>query len=189
MRVSPPSRKHFEASEMKLSPSKPVLSSSSLHILAPEVWRRAKIRWQHYYSISRWCQSYTYMKPCLLMTFSRSKWWIFWFWSLNGKHCWHTGFCWSLWNLTLQMLLMTVNIFLSFTDTSMPVIRTLSKVAKQALLSTPGCGCQPLTMAVRNISFSPRQVTSDASFHSVSFSETDHPKVLITGMQQLIILM
>ncbi|KAM6906608.1 L-threonine dehydrogenase isoform 1-T1 [Lycodopsis pacificus] len=63
----------------------------------------------------------------------------------------------------------------------MPVIRTLSKVVKQALLSTPGCGCQPLTVAVRNISFSPRQVTSDASFHSVSFSETDHPKVLITG--------
>uniref|UniRef100_A0AAY5L2S9 L-threonine 3-dehydrogenase, mitochondrial n=1 Tax=Esox lucius TaxID=8010 RepID=A0AAY5L2S9_ESOLU len=62
----------------------------------------------------------------------------------------------------------------------MPVIRTLSKVAKQALLST-GCGCEPLTVAVRTISFSPRQVTSDASFHSVSFSETDHPKVLITG--------
>lgn len=67
----------------------------------------------------------------------------------------------------------------------MPVIRTLSKVAKQALLTTPGCSCQPLTVAVRNISFSPRQVTSDASFHSVSFSETDHPKVLITGKQCL----
>lgn len=64
----------------------------------------------------------------------------------------------------------------------MPIIRTLSKVAKQALLSTPACGCQPLTVAVRNISFSPRQVTSDASFHSASFSETDHPRVLITGM-------
>lgn len=63
----------------------------------------------------------------------------------------------------------------------MPVIRTLAKVAQQALLSNPSCGCQPLTVAVRNISFSPRQVTSDASFHSVSFSETDHPKVLITG--------
>ncbi|KAM4633871.1 L-threonine dehydrogenase isoform 1-T2 [Polymixia lowei] len=62
----------------------------------------------------------------------------------------------------------------------MPVVRTLSKVAKHALLN-PGCGCQPLAVAVRNISFSPRQVTSDASFHSVSFSETDHPKVLITG--------
>lgn len=68
----------------------------------------------------------------------------------------------------------------------MPVIRSLSKVAKQALLSPPGCGCQPLTMAVRTISFSPRQITSDASFHSVSFSETDHPKVLITGMKHLL---
>ena len=64
---------------------------------------------------------------------------------------------------------------------NMPVLRTLSKVAKQALLVSQGCGCQPLTVAVRNISFSPRQVTSDASFHSVSFTETDHPKVLITG--------
>ncbi|XP_072552539.1 L-threonine dehydrogenase [Salminus brasiliensis] len=64
----------------------------------------------------------------------------------------------------------------------MPVFRALSKVAKQAL-QAPGCGCQSLAVAVRNISFSPRQVTpgSDASFHSVSFSETDHPKVLITG--------
>ncbi|RXN02359.1 L-threonine 3- mitochondrial [Labeo rohita] len=65
----------------------------------------------------------------------------------------------------------------------MPVVRALSKVAKQALLA-PACGCQPLTVAIRNISFSPRQVTSGSdasSFHSVSFSETDHPKVLITG--------
>lgn len=67
-------------------------------------------------------------------------------------------------------------------DANMPIIRTLSKVAKQALLSAPACGCQPLTVAVRNISFSPRQVTSDASFHSASFSETDHPRVLITGL-------
>ncbi len=68
----------------------------------------------------------------------------------------------------------------------MPVVRALSKVAKQALLS-PACGCQPLAVAIRNISFSPRQVTSgsDASFHSVSFSETDHPKVLITGMENI----
>uniref|UniRef100_A0A9J8C9M3 L-threonine 3-dehydrogenase, mitochondrial n=1 Tax=Cyprinus carpio carpio TaxID=630221 RepID=A0A9J8C9M3_CYPCA len=71
---------------------------------------------------------------------------------------------------------------LVFAGDSMPVFRALSKVAKQALLA-PACGCQPLTVAIRNISFSPRQVTSgsDASFHSVSFSETDHPKVLITG--------
>lgn len=67
----------------------------------------------------------------------------------------------------------------------MPVLRTLTKVAKQAVLGTPACACQPLTVAVRNISFSPRQVTSDASFHSVSFSETDHPKVLITGTYHL----
>ncbi|KAG7258221.1 hypothetical protein CRUP_036170 [Coryphaenoides rupestris] len=38
---------------------------------------------------------------------------------------------------------------------------------------------EPLTKST--YCFSPRQVTSDASFHSVSFSETDHPKVLITG--------
>lgn len=65
----------------------------------------------------------------------------------------------------------------------MPVVRALTKVAKKALL-TPGCGCQVSAVAVRHVSFSPRQVTnaSDASFHSVSFSETDHPKVLITGM-------
>ncbi|KAG5846391.1 hypothetical protein ANANG_G00114450 [Anguilla anguilla] len=62
----------------------------------------------------------------------------------------------------------------------MAVVRTLSRVAQQALQAPP-CGCQPITVAVRHISFSPRQVTSDASFHSVSFSETDHPKVLITG--------
>ncbi|XP_066563724.1 L-threonine dehydrogenase isoform X2 [Amia ocellicauda] len=62
----------------------------------------------------------------------------------------------------------------------MPVLRALSKAARQALLA-PGCGCPPLAVAVRSISFSPRQVTNDASFHSVSFSETDHPKVLITG--------
>ncbi|XP_041105822.1 L-threonine 3-dehydrogenase, mitochondrial-like isoform X3 [Polyodon spathula] len=62
----------------------------------------------------------------------------------------------------------------------MPVMRALTKAAKQALL-TPGCGCWTAAIAVRTIGFSPRQVTSDASFHSVSFSEADHPKVLITG--------
>ncbi|KAL1257448.1 hypothetical protein QQF64_010692 [Cirrhinus molitorella] len=45
----------------------------------------------------------------------------------------------------------------------------------------PVCGFQPLAVLSRGVSFSPRQVTSDASFHSVSFSETDHPRVLITG--------
>uniref|UniRef100_A0AAY5EYE9 L-threonine 3-dehydrogenase, mitochondrial n=1 Tax=Electrophorus electricus TaxID=8005 RepID=A0AAY5EYE9_ELEEL len=65
----------------------------------------------------------------------------------------------------------------------MPVLRVLSTVAKQAL-QAPVCGYQPLAVTARCISFSPRQVPpgSDASFHSVSFSETDHPKVLITGM-------
>lgn len=68
----------------------------------------------------------------------------------------------------------------------MPVFRALTKVAKKALLA-PGCGCQVSAVAVRHVSFSPRQVTnaSDASFHSVSFSETDHPKVLITGMTNI----
>lgn len=65
----------------------------------------------------------------------------------------------------------------------MPVVRALTKLAKKGLLA-PVCGCQGSSVAVRHVSFSPRQVTSasDASFHSVSFSETDHPKVLITGM-------
>ncbi len=44
------------------------------------------------------------------------------------------------------------------------------------------CGVQTLTVLSRGVSFSPRQVASDASFHSVSFSESDHPRVLITGM-------
>ncbi|XP_077147825.1 L-threonine 3-dehydrogenase, mitochondrial-like [Ranitomeya variabilis] len=61
----------------------------------------------------------------------------------------------------------------------MPVVRTLTRTVKQVLRS-PVCGCQTVT-SVRFIGFSPRQVTSDASFHSVSFSEADHPRVLITG--------
>ncbi|KAJ1148869.1 hypothetical protein NDU88_001693 [Pleurodeles waltl] len=63
---------------------------------------------------------------------------------------------------------------------TMPVIRTLTRVAKHAVQS-PCCGCQASVVPVRFIGVSPRQVTSDASFHSVSFSETDHPRVLITG--------
>ncbi|XP_077442968.1 L-threonine dehydrogenase isoform X1 [Stigmatopora argus] len=72
----------------------------------------------------------------------------------------------------------------TFAASSMVVFRTLSKAVKQAALAAgpaQACGCRSLVAAVRGISFSPRQVTSDASFHSVSFSETDHPKVLITG--------
>ncbi|XP_066451035.1 L-threonine 3-dehydrogenase, mitochondrial-like isoform X1 [Eleutherodactylus coqui] len=61
----------------------------------------------------------------------------------------------------------------------MPVVRTLTRTVKQVLKS-PVCGCQTVT-SVRSIGVSPRQVTSDASFHSVSFSEADHPRVLITG--------
>uniref|UniRef100_A0A8C2HND8 L-threonine 3-dehydrogenase, mitochondrial n=1 Tax=Cyprinus carpio TaxID=7962 RepID=A0A8C2HND8_CYPCA len=45
----------------------------------------------------------------------------------------------------------------------------------------PVCGFQSLAVLSRRVSFSPRQVASDASFHSVSFSESDHPRVLITG--------
>ncbi|XP_004915001.2 L-threonine 3-dehydrogenase, mitochondrial isoform X1 [Xenopus tropicalis] len=62
----------------------------------------------------------------------------------------------------------------------MPVMRTITRVAKQ-MAQSPVCGCQISVMPIRSIGFSPRQVPSDASFHSVSFSETDHPRVLITG--------
>ncbi|KAK3563722.1 hypothetical protein QTP86_034444 [Hemibagrus guttatus] len=63
----------------------------------------------------------------------------------------------------------------------MPLIRSVSKAAWHLLLK-PTCGCEHLFCSVRNISDTPRQVTSsDVTFHSVSFSETDHPKVLITG--------
>uniref|UniRef100_V9KDM3 L-threonine 3-dehydrogenase, mitochondrial n=1 Tax=Callorhinchus milii TaxID=7868 RepID=V9KDM3_CALMI len=64
----------------------------------------------------------------------------------------------------------------------MPVFRSLAGAAKQVLLSS-GCSCQTpaLTVAVRAMSWSPRQVNTDASFHSVSFAESDHPRVLITG--------
>ncbi|XP_061410263.1 L-threonine 3-dehydrogenase, mitochondrial-like [Lethenteron reissneri] len=36
-------------------------------------------------------------------------------------------------------------------------------------------------MSVRFQSWSPRQINPDANFHSASFSEEDHPRVLITG--------
>ncbi|XP_070590939.1 L-threonine 3-dehydrogenase, mitochondrial-like [Erythrolamprus reginae] len=62
----------------------------------------------------------------------------------------------------------------------MPAIRNLSSAVKH-LLNKPGCGCQVALVPARCLSISPRQVPSDASFHSVSFSETDHPRVLITG--------
>lgn len=63
-------------------------------------------------------------------------------------------------------------------------MRTLTRAVKHVLQS-PACGCQAVT-SVRFIGFSPRQVPSDASFHSVSFSEADHPRVLITGTYAMI---
>lgn len=62
----------------------------------------------------------------------------------------------------------------------MPVIRNLGRAASQ-LLQSSGCGCGVSLVPVRAIGVSPRQVASDASFHSVTFSESDHPRVLITG--------
>ncbi|KAK9959450.1 hypothetical protein ABG768_009575 [Culter alburnus] len=58
-------------------------------------------------------------------------------------------------------------------------VRALSGAAQRVLLA-PVCGFQPLTVVARSVSFSPGQVTSNDSFHSVS-SGSDHPKVLITG--------
>ncbi|XP_003227985.1 L-threonine 3-dehydrogenase, mitochondrial [Anolis carolinensis] len=62
----------------------------------------------------------------------------------------------------------------------MPAIKSLSRAVRQ-VLQKPGCGCQIAVVPVRCVGFSPRQVNLDASFHSVSFSETEHPRVLITG--------
>ncbi|ROL42836.1 L-threonine 3-dehydrogenase, mitochondrial [Anabarilius grahami] len=58
-------------------------------------------------------------------------------------------------------------------------VRAVSGAAQRVLLA-PVCGFQTLAVVARSVSFSPGQVTSNASFHSVS-SESDHPKVLITG--------
>ncbi|XP_039387867.1 L-threonine 3-dehydrogenase, mitochondrial-like isoform X2 [Mauremys reevesii] len=68
----------------------------------------------------------------------------------------------------------------SIFKTKMAIVKNLGRTLSQ-LLQSPGCGCQTSIVPVRCIGVSPRQVTSDASFHSVSFSETDHPRVLITG--------
>lgn len=62
----------------------------------------------------------------------------------------------------------------------MPIVRNVSRAVSQ-LLQSPACGCGVSIVPVRCIGISPRQVASDASFHSVSFSESDHPRVLITG--------
>ncbi|XP_069742726.1 L-threonine dehydrogenase [Narcine bancroftii] len=62
----------------------------------------------------------------------------------------------------------------------MTLFRNLTKITKQALLSN-GCICQTPTVTFRLMSWSPRQLNADVSFHSVSFAESDHPRVLITG--------
>ncbi|NWT01499.1 TDH protein, partial [Mionectes macconnelli] len=62
----------------------------------------------------------------------------------------------------------------------MPIVRNVGRAARQ-LLQSSGCGCGISVLPVRCIGVSPRQVASDASFHSVTFSESDHPRVLITG--------
>ncbi|NWS29165.1 TDH protein, partial [Polioptila caerulea] len=62
----------------------------------------------------------------------------------------------------------------------MPLVRNLGRAASQ-LLQSSGCGCGVSLVPVRAIGVSPRQVASDASFHSVTFSESEHPRVLITG--------
>lgn len=62
----------------------------------------------------------------------------------------------------------------------MPIVKSVSRAVSQ-LLQSSGCGCGISIVPVRCIGVSPRQVASDASFHSVSFSESDHPRVLITG--------
>ncbi|XP_055144313.2 L-threonine 3-dehydrogenase, mitochondrial isoform X2 [Symphalangus syndactylus] len=45
----------------------------------------------------------------------------------------------------------------------------------------PACGCWTPVLPVHFLGISPRQIPADASFHSASFSDTDHPRVLITG--------
>ncbi|XP_051501890.1 L-threonine 3-dehydrogenase, mitochondrial-like [Myxocyprinus asiaticus] len=56
-------------------------------------------------------------------------------------------------------------------------LRALSRMAQRAFLAS-GRGFQPLTVSERDISLSPRQLTSDASFYS---EESDCPRILITG--------
>ncbi|XP_055144302.2 L-threonine 3-dehydrogenase, mitochondrial isoform X1 [Symphalangus syndactylus] len=45
----------------------------------------------------------------------------------------------------------------------------------------PACGCWTPVLPVHFLGISPRQIPADASFHSASFSDTDHPRVLITA--------
>ncbi|XP_077009076.1 L-threonine 3-dehydrogenase, mitochondrial [Tamandua tetradactyla] len=62
----------------------------------------------------------------------------------------------------------------------MLVIRMLSPFIGQ-MCHSPSCSCWPSVLPARFLGLSPRQIPSDAGFHSVPFSEKDHPRVLITG--------
>uniref|UniRef100_A0A2I3GDG3 NAD-dependent epimerase/dehydratase domain-containing protein n=1 Tax=Nomascus leucogenys TaxID=61853 RepID=A0A2I3GDG3_NOMLE len=48
----------------------------------------------------------------------------------------------------------------------------------------PACGCWTPVLPVHFLGISSRQIPADASFHSASFSDTDHPRVLITDFSQ-----
>ncbi|KAM9622103.1 LOW QUALITY PROTEIN: L-threonine 3-dehydrogenase, mitochondrial-like [Trichechus inunguis] len=49
------------------------------------------------------------------------------------------------------------------------------------MLPNPVCGCRTCVVPLRFLGFSLWQIPADAKFCSISFSETDHPRVLITG--------
>ncbi|XP_010590840.2 inactive L-threonine 3-dehydrogenase, mitochondrial-like [Loxodonta africana] len=54
------------------------------------------------------------------------------------------------------------------------------------MLPNPAYGCQTCMVPIRFLGFFPWQIPSDANFHCISFSETDHPRALITeGLGQL----
>ncbi|XP_051831685.1 L-threonine 3-dehydrogenase, mitochondrial-like [Antechinus flavipes] len=56
----------------------------------------------------------------------------------------------------------------------------LNRVVSQVLQRSV-CGCPTTFVPVRFLAVSPRQVPSDNNFHSVPFSDKEHPRVLITG--------
>ncbi|XP_074081442.1 L-threonine 3-dehydrogenase, mitochondrial-like [Macrotis lagotis] len=58
--------------------------------------------------------------------------------------------------------------------------RLLNRVVHH-VLQRPACGCPTHIVPVQFLGISPRQVPYDANFHSVSFSDTEHPRILITG--------
>ncbi|XP_001915437.1 L-threonine 3-dehydrogenase, mitochondrial [Equus caballus] len=62
----------------------------------------------------------------------------------------------------------------------MPAVRMLQHVVGQLLLG-PACGCRTSALPARSLGASPWQIPANANFHSASFSETDRPRVLITG--------